>query len=69
MSFFSSEGHMEAWLRDHPELRGEQVTLEQALRYITAVGRDRRNFDYVHPVEAVNATLQEIGLTSEFWKR
>lgn len=68
MNFFSSEEHVAEWEKEHPEYKGATITLDQAHKYITFVGRDRLNYDYSYPAGAAEYQ-SSIGITGEFWAR
>ena len=69
MDFFSSEEHVRRWGREHPNLKGDTITVEQGLAFITFVGAKRLDYDYFTPSAEVPRILKEIGLTNEFWRR
>ena len=70
MNLFRSEEHATAWETSHPGLQGQLLTLEQALAWVTFIGKDRPNFDYVQPraTGTLGPFLKSIGLTGDWWK-
>jgi hypothetical protein len=70
MNLFRSEEHAKAWETSHPDLQGQLLTLEQALAWVTFVGKDRPNFDYIHPraTGTLGPFLKSLGLTGDWWK-
>lgn len=67
MQFFSSEEHVREWVKEHPELDSDIVTMEQGLAVITAFGGSRLDYDYEAPLD-VMANMAQFGLDRDFWK-
>jgi len=69
MNFFSSEEHVREWAQSNPELKGDIITMEQALALITPIAAKRLDYDYVVPGGPERAKIQEAaGLVNDFWK-
>jgi len=67
MQFFSSEEHVREWVKEHPDLDSDIVTMEQGLALITAFGGSRLDYDYEAPMDQMLNAAQ-FGLDRDFWK-
>jgi hypothetical protein len=69
MSLFRSEEHLNAWLRDTRNQRGEVLSLAQTFALAKAWYLDPRNPDWrPRTRDESQAVLASVGLTSEFWQ-
>jgi len=68
MVYFHSKGHMKQWLADHPQLKGESLTVEKMAEVCRPLSKGRMNLDYERPPrEELMAYWDSIGMTSPFW--
>jgi hypothetical protein len=72
MNFLSSEEHIKEWETAHPEFKnGSAITPEAGLKFITVIGKDRLDADYVTPLKELPAALKEMvesaGADAAFW--
>jgi len=67
MQFFSSEEHVREWVKEHPDLDSDIVTMEQGLAFMTAFGGSRLDYDYEAPLD-VMLNAAQFGLDRDFWK-
>lgn len=69
MNFFSSEEHVKEWVQSNPELKGDIITMKQALALITPIAAKRLDYDYVRPGGAEMVKIMEAaGLVNDFWR-
>jgi hypothetical protein len=69
MVYFRSREHRDGWLRIHPELKGETLTVEKMAEACQPLSKDRMKMDYVRPSpNQLMSHWQSIGLRSDYWK-
>jgi hypothetical protein len=69
MLFFRSEDHLTKWLSQHRQSRGEALSLGLTWRLAKAWYVDRRDLEWKpRSREQAQAVLDQVGLTSAFWK-
>ena len=70
MNLFRSEEHARKWVGQHTGLASEVLTLNQALAWVTFIGKDRPRLEYTHPrvLGTLGPFLSSIGVTGDFWK-
>lgn len=69
MVFFSSEEHVDEWLKEHPGPFGAALTMDQALKISIPIYRDKMDLDYARPAkEELMAYWGSMGLKGDFWK-
>jgi hypothetical protein len=68
MVYFSSEDHLDLWLAENPELRGESLGVEKMAEVCRPLSRGRMELDYQRPSkEELMSYWDSIGLRSGFW--
>jgi hypothetical protein len=68
MVYFSSKDHMNHWLKENPQLRGEALTVEKMAEVCRPLARGRMSLDYERPAkEELMAYWDSIGMKSRFW--
>ncbi len=69
MVFVSSRRHLDDWLKENPDLRGETLSLEQTLKISVRIYKEKMTIDYARPSkEQLTAYWDSIGLRGDFWK-
>ncbi len=69
MVYFASKQHQEEWLRAHPALHGETLTVEKMAEACRPLSATRMDLDYTRPTASeLTAYWNSIGLKSEYWK-
>ena len=69
MTFFRSEEHIGEWEREHPELKGSTISLDQGLGLILTFGATRGDYNYA-PLDAseMRQAFEQFGFAGDFWK-
>jgi Alkylmercury lyase len=68
MVYFSSEQHMNSWLADNPQIKGESLTVEKMAEVCIPLSKGRMNLEYERPPkEEVMAHWDSVGMKSAFW--
>lgn len=68
MVYFSSENHMEEWLAENPDLKGEALEVEKMAEVCKPLSSGRMNLNYERPPkEVLMAYWDRLGMTSDFW--
>ncbi len=69
MVYFSSRRHMQEWLGVHPELKGEDLTVEKMAEVCQPLSSGRASLEYERPSkEKLTAYWDSVGMESDFWK-
>jgi len=69
MVFFSSQQHLNEWLRKHPDLNGEALTVDKTVELSRPTYSGKIELDFTRPTkEDLMKMWAKIGLTGDFWK-
>jgi len=68
MVYFSSREHLNRWLAENPNLRGESLTLDKMIEVCKPLSKGRMSLEYQRPPkEELMSYWDSIGLRSSFW--
>ena len=69
MVYFSSGEHQRRWLKGHPGLNGETLTVEKMAEACMPLSRDRMKLDYARPSpDKLVAYWDSMGLRGDNWR-
>jgi hypothetical protein len=69
MVFFSSQKHLEDWIRLNSSSEGQALTIEQTLELSIPIYRDKMSLGYSRPSrEETMSHFRSLGLSGDFWQ-
>jgi hypothetical protein len=68
MVYLSSKDHLNRWLAENPNLRGESLSVEKMVEVCRPLSRGRMDLDYQRPPkQELMSYWDSLGLRSNFW--